>query len=70
MSPTNALAEARLALCFLKDSGPQDQTRWKTADFLSRRALQLEPNGSEVKNIRREIEDWMESFTNGSDTSR
>jgi hypothetical protein len=63
MSPTNALAHARLALCFLKSSKPQDPSGWKTADFLSRHALQLDPNNPEAKSIRREIVNWMQSLT-------
>jgi hypothetical protein len=64
MSPTNALAHARLALSFLKEMDSQDESRWQTADFLSRRALQLAPDDSEVKHIRREIENRMRLSTN------
>jgi hypothetical protein len=55
LSPTNALALARLAKLTLAQDADANPRRLGEADFFSRRAVELAPNNGEVQRIRTEI---------------
>jgi WD40 repeat protein/tRNA A-37 threonylcarbamoyl transferase component Bud32 len=55
LSPTNALAFARLALSTLNKQEKPDPSQLNEADFLSQRALQLSPNNAEALDVRAEV---------------
>jgi hypothetical protein len=56
MSPTNALALARLGRAIIRRTSPPDACSLLEADFLSKQALSLDPNLPEVVAIRQEIQ--------------
>ena len=55
LSPTNALALARLARLILSQPPAENPRRIGEADFLSRRAVQMAPTDAEVVALRAEV---------------
>jgi len=55
LSPTNALATARLAKLVLAQDAKENPRQVGEADFYSRRAVELAPNEAEVLRIRSEV---------------
>ena len=55
LSPTNALATARLAKQILAQDPKENPRRVGEADFFSRRAVELAPNEPEVLQSRTEV---------------
>jgi hypothetical protein len=64
LSPTNALALARLARQILVEGQAENPRRYAEADFLSRHAAELASNEAEVRKIRAEIEERLSKLRN------
>jgi hypothetical protein len=56
LAPTNGLAFGRLARAVLAQEPAHNPRKIREAEFLSRRAMELEPNNWEVLRIRSEVE--------------